>query len=64
MIKKNDIVSVNFHNSQITLSENAKVLSVPMSPGESWIFEDLFQGLIHYVSEGCTVTKIKEECDD
>jgi hypothetical protein len=53
-----DIVKVNFHNAQFTLCKNAKVLYKPCATGDSWIFEDVDTGKVHYVSEGCTITKI------
>jgi hypothetical protein len=57
MIKKGDIVSVNFNNTQYALCGRAKVLQTPSNPGESWVFANLVSGEIHYVSEGCTITK-------
>lgn len=56
-ITENDIVSVNFHVSRWTICHRAKVLHVPCAIGDSWHFEDLDTGDIHYVSEGCTITK-------
>lgn len=58
-ISEGDLVRVNFNNAQITLCESAKVLYKPQATGDSWIFEDVFDGTIHYVSEGCTITKLK-----
>ena len=57
-IKEGDVVNVNFNNSQYTLSRSAKVLHVPCATGDSWIFEDADTGYIHYVSEGCTISKL------
>lgn len=52
-----DIVSVNINNAQMTLSHKAKVIYAPCATGDSWIFKDLDTGDLHYVSEGCTITK-------
>jgi len=56
-IQENDVVRVNFNNIRLTLCKKAKVLHTPCATGDSWHFEDLDTGDIHYVSEGCTVTK-------
>lgn len=56
-IKVGDIVTVNFNGSQLTLCFEAEVLYVPCASGDSWHFLDKHSGDIHYVSEGCTVTK-------
>lgn len=56
-IKEGDIVRVNFNNSQFTLCYSAVVVAMPCATGDSWIFRDPDTGLIHYVSEGCTITK-------
>ena len=53
-----DVVSVNFNNAQYTLAARAEVIYMPCSTGDGWIFKDLDNGKTHYVSEGCTVTKI------
>ena len=58
VIKEGDLVSVNFHNSNFTLSAYATVLSKPCATGDSWVFKDNHTQEIHYVSEGCTITKI------
>ena len=55
-----DLVKVSFHNAQFTLSECAVVLQIPCATGDSWIFKDKITGAIHYVSEGCTVSKFVE----
>ena len=55
-IKIGDIVTVNFHNVQYTLCK-AEVLSMPYSTGDSWILKDLESNEVHYISEGCTITK-------
>lgn len=52
-----DIVSVHVHAGQYTISHEAEVLYIPCATGDSWIFKDLYTDDIHYVSEGCTVTK-------
>ena len=56
-----DIVRVNFNNVMTNLCQRAEVISRPQATGESWIFEDLETGEIHYVSEGCTITKLNPE---
>lgn len=53
-----DIVVVNFNNAQTTLCHRGKVLSYPCMTGDSWVIEDCVSGDIHYISEGCTLTKI------
>lgn len=57
MIKIGDTVSVHFNNSQFTLSRKANVVFMPCGVGDCWVFEDLENGMIHYVSEPCTITK-------
>lgn len=56
-IEVGDVVVVNFNGAQITLCHEAEVKHRPMATGDSWIFRDLRTGEVHYVSEGCTVTK-------
>lgn len=56
-LKPGDIVAVNFNNAQITLCYEAELISCPCATGDSWIFKDLRTGFLHYVSEGCTVSK-------
>lgn len=58
-IVEGDMVAVNFNGSRYTLSKEAKVLHTPCATGDSWIFEDRISKAIHYVSEGCTITKFK-----
>ncbi len=60
-IKPGDYVRVNFNNAQFTLTAHAKVEYTPVATGDSWIFEDTLTKEIHYVSEGCTVTKLLEK---
>ena len=60
-IEVGDVVSVNFHNIQFTLCFRAKVEYVPCSMCDGWIFRDVNTNEIHYVSEGCTITKIQED---
>ena len=57
LIKEGDTVSVNFHGSQSTLVRDGIVRNVPCQTGDSWIVEDTEYQLIHYISEGCTITK-------
>jgi len=56
-IEKGDIVHVDFNGSQITLCHEATVIYVPCQQGDPWIFRDNKAGFLHYVSEGCTVSK-------
>ena len=58
-IEKGDTVTVNFNGAQITLCHRAEVIYKPCATGDSWIVEDLETGDMHYVSEGCTMTKIE-----
>lgn len=59
-IEIGDFVRVNFNNAQITLTPKARVRYKPVATGDSWIFQDVETGDVHYVSEGCTVTKLSE----
>lgn len=52
-----DIVAVTFNNSQLTLSRHATVLFMPSGPGDCWGLRDDETGFVHYVSEGCTISK-------
>lgn len=61
LIKKGDIVAVNFYGAQITLSHKAEVMYKPCATGDSWVFKDLETGIIHFVSEGCTITLIGDK---
>ena len=56
-IRVGDVVRVDFNNAQNTLCYRAIVLNIPCAVGESWHFEELDTGNIHYVNEGCTITK-------
>lgn len=56
-LKPGDIVAVNFNNAQITLCYEAELISSPCATGDSWIFKDVRAGFLHYVSEGCTISK-------
>ena len=58
MIEIEDVVAVNFNGAQYTLCSKAEVLHKPQATGDSWVFKDCDTGTIHYVSEGCTVTKL------
>lgn len=60
-IEIEDVVEVNINCALLTLSHKAKVLSMPVATGDSWVFECLETGKIIAVSEGCTVTKEKQE---
>lgn len=59
-ITNGNTVSVSFNGAQFTLSHKAIVRHVPIATGDSWVFEDVDSGDIHYISEGCTVTKLKD----
>lgn len=52
-----DIVAVNFNNAQYTLCNAAEVLGMPCGSGDSWVLKDVEHGVIHYMSEGVTITK-------
>lgn len=56
-IEIGDTVRVDFNGAQLTLCFRAEVLHKPQATGESWQFRNLDTGAIHYVSEGCTITK-------
>lgn len=56
-INVGDTVRVDFNGAQTTLCHRAKVIYIPAATGDSWIFADEDTGAIHYVSEGCTVSK-------
>lgn len=56
-INVGDTVRVDFNGAQTTLCHRAMVVYMPCATGDSWIFKDLDTGAIHYVSEGCTVSK-------
>jgi hypothetical protein len=58
-IEVGDIVHVDFNCSQYTLSHEAEVLYKPLGIGDSWHFKDIKTGQIHYVSEGCTISKLR-----
>ena len=57
-IEVGDTVAVNFYSfyrAQTTLCHSAVVKHIPCATGDSWVFEE--DERIHYISEGCTVTK-------
>ena len=56
-IKVGDLVQVNFNGAELTLCHEAVVLNVPCAGGDSWVFRSTSDGCLHYVSEGCTVSK-------
>ena len=56
-IEEGDVVQVDFNNAHVTLSHAAIVISKPCQPGDWWIFRDEETGLLHYISEGCTISK-------
>ena len=60
-IKIGDIVSVSFHNSKFTLLNQAEVLYMPSATGDSWHFKELNTDDIYYISEGCTILKLKDK---
>lgn len=57
-IEVGDTVHVSFNNANMTLCSAAIVLAKPQATGDSWVFQDNVNGLIYYVSEGCTITKV------
>jgi len=61
-INEGDEVSVKFYCREggFTLCYRAEVKHVPSATGDYWVFNDLDNDKIHYVSEGCTVTLIKK----
>ena len=59
-IKPGDFVRVDFHNANYTLTTRSEVLYVPCATGDSWQLRDVETGLLRYVSEGCTITKLTE----
>ncbi len=58
-IKVGDCVSVNFNDARLTLCHRAVVEHIPVATGDSWVFKDNDTNQIHYVSEGCTISKIE-----
>lgn len=56
-IKVGDVVSVTFNGAQVTLCRKAQVHAYPCATGDSWVFVDLETNDVHYVSEGCTISK-------
>jgi len=64
MIDIGDLVSVDFYGAQETLCHEAVVIASPRATGDSWIFRDTASGQIHYVSEGCTISKKKARDDE
>lgn len=57
LIYQGDVVQVNINCAQITISRAATVVACPRFAGDTWIFRDEETGYVHYVSEGCTVSK-------
>lgn len=60
-IKEGNIVTVNFNNIEVTWCAKARVLHVPCATGDSWHLKDIETGVIHYISEGCTISKYENE---
>lgn len=60
-IKVGDYVSVEFSNAQFTLTKKAEVLAMPCGIGDSWIFRCCIYETIYHVSEGCTISKLKDQ---
>ena len=56
-IEIGDEVSVSFNSQAWTLVNSGIVLYKPNVPGDSWHIKDKKTGTIHYISEGCTITK-------
>jgi hypothetical protein len=70
-IKEGDLVHVDINQAQITLCHEAEVLHMPNRAGDSLVFKELRKGpkgvvetFIHYVSEGCTVSKKLDQRTD
>jgi hypothetical protein len=63
-IKEGDIVAVDFNGAQYTLCRSAIVEYIPCATGDSWVFKDTETGEVHYVSEGCTVTLLKQTSEE
>jgi len=59
-IKVGDIVAVNFNGAQITLCHRAEVIYIPTNTGDSWVFKEVHNDKVHYVSEGCTITLLEK----
>ena len=59
-IRVGDLVRVEFNNSRTTLCQRATIKYIPQASGDSWVFHDQSNDLIHYVSEGCTITKLND----
>ncbi len=55
-IEVGDFVDVIFNCSKVKLGGSMEVIYKPQATGDSWIFKDDANN-IHYVSEGCTITK-------
>jgi len=55
-LKEGDRIVVNFHNAAFTLVGDGELISMPRATGDSWVVKDA-KGVIHYISEGCTITK-------
>jgi hypothetical protein len=60
-IQEGDFVRVDFNNAQFTLVSRGEVLGYPWATGDSWKIRDTKTGDVHYISEGCTHTKLKKE---
>lgn len=58
-INDGDQVVVNFNNAKLTLCHGT-VIHIPVATGDSWIIRE-DDGTLHYISEGCTITKRGEE---
>lgn len=56
VIRIGDIVSVNFNNSQYTLTTSGEVLAIK-SDTSPWIIKDRISSEIYYISEPCTISK-------
>jgi len=58
-LKIGDTVRVDFNGAQMTLAYRAEILAIPAATGDSWVFRNLDSDELHYVSEGCTITRGK-----
>ena len=60
-ITAGDTVSVDFNHARFSLGL-VEVVYVPVATGDSWIFKDHINNKTHYVSEGCTITRLNDPC--
>ena len=56
--KVGDLVSVNIHNAQVTLTHLGTIEHVPNATGDSWLIRDNGSGQLLAISEGCTISSV------